>query len=686
MFLPPVSLNQQNILNELDNYNVVVDSVAGSGKTTCSLYIAKYNINLKLLLLTYNAKLKLETKKKIKDYNINNIDVYSYHSFCVNNYDSNCFTDKEINLMLSKNSPIINNINYDIIILDETQDMNELYYELFCKIYKDNLKKAKLCIFGDIKQSIFTFNNADERYIVYADTIFNFNNLQWKHCKLNESFRITYEMSLFINNCLLNDDRLISNKITNNKPRYILCNCFASDAKTLDEIKFYLNKGYKYDEIFILAPSVKNLNMPIRLLENKIKKELPNIQVYVPSSDEEKLDEDVLNNKLVFSTFHQVKGLERKVVIIFNFDNSYFKYYDKYKDVYKCPNELYVATTRALERLTVIHNSSCNYLQFINKENLKLYCDIEIINNIELYNDYKLSNVKRISVTNLVKHLPYNIIDTCINLIEQIPIVKSNKLIHIRTKSKQPNGYENVSDITGIAIPCYLELKTKGQINILKHLKKENDTKFKIANLKVRDLLYIANCWHHKQNGFLFRLCQIKYYDWLSENTLSKCFERMLKLKISKDAEYEIYREVKLNNGVLISGYIDCVDNYNLYEFKCTQTLEDTHILQLALYMYLHEMNKQNIILSKEELLSFTVDNDTSLYVEGLKDIIKLNKIPSNYFINNILSNECIQLKCSIDNLQKIVNILIDYKYNNIHTTSNEVFINKNLLIRCRYN
>ena len=588
--------------------------------------------------------------------------------------------------MLLKKKSIINTIDYDIIILDETQDMSELYYELFCKIYKDNSKKAKICIFGDIKQSIFTFNNADERYIVYADKLFNFNNLLWKQCKLNESFRITYEMSLFINKCLLNDDILISNKISNNKPRYILCDCFCADTKTLDEIKYYLNKGYKNDEIFILAPSVKNLNMPIRVLENKIKKELPDIQVYVPSSDEEKLDEDILNNKLVFSTFHQVKGLERKVVLIFNFDSSYFKYYNKYKDVYKCPNEIYVATTRASEHLTIIHNNSCDYLQFINKENLNLYCDIEIVNNIELYNDYKLNNIKRISVTNLVKHLPYNIIDTCINLIEQISLMKSNKLIHIRTKSKQPNGYENVSDITGIAIPCYLELKTKGQINILKHLKKENDDNFNIDKIKPKDLLYIANRWHHKQNGFLFRLCQIKYYDWLSENTLSKCFERMLKLNISKEAEYEIYHEIKLNNGILINGYIDCIDTHNLYEFKCTQTIESIHILQLIGYMYLYETYKQNIILTnEEELLNLDINIDI-LKIKEIKNTIQLNKTPTKYYINNILSDECIQLKCSIENLQKIINILIDYKYNNIHTISDEIFLSKNLVITNKYN
>ena len=39
---------------------------------------------------------------------------------------------------------------------------------------------------------------------------------------------------------------------------------------------------------------------PIRKLENKIKRELPDVMVYVPISDEEKLDEEVLKGKIIF--------------------------------------------------------------------------------------------------------------------------------------------------------------------------------------------------------------------------------------------------------------------------------------------------------------------------------------------------------------------------------------------------
>ena len=42
---------------------------------------------------------------------------------------------------------------------------------------------------------------------------------------------------------------------------------------------------------------------------------------------EEKISEYDFKGKIVFSTFHQVKGLEREVVFVFSFDESYYKFY-----------------------------------------------------------------------------------------------------------------------------------------------------------------------------------------------------------------------------------------------------------------------------------------------------------------------------------------------------------------------
>jgi superfamily I DNA/RNA helicase len=216
MELPEISVEQNNIIQHLSlNNNVVIDSVAGSGKTTCNLHIAKHFNNINILLLIYNSKLKLETREKAKKLGICNIEVHSYHSFCVKYYDNLCFTDTIIKKIINNKERSLKDFNFDLIVADEAQDITSLYYELICKIYKDNKNiNTKICIFGDKKQSIFDFNKADQRFIEYAPDLFNFNSNNWIRCNLPVSFRITYEMSLFIN-------IVIENKNSTNKIFYL---------------------------------------------------------------------------------------------------------------------------------------------------------------------------------------------------------------------------------------------------------------------------------------------------------------------------------------------------------------------------------------------------------------------------------------------------------------------------------
>ena len=154
MFLPVISNEQNNIIEKLKNNNVVVESVAGSGKTTTSLYIAKYFSNNKILLLTYNAKLKLETREKIKNLEIKNMEIHSYHSFCVKNYDKKCFTDSNIIALLSNNAP------------------EYLHYlQLFVKIYVSLFLIYRFNFFRKI-----TFNQFDSK-IAFTSGLFLFSSI-----------------------------------------------------------------------------------------------------------------------------------------------------------------------------------------------------------------------------------------------------------------------------------------------------------------------------------------------------------------------------------------------------------------------------------------------------------------------------------------------------------------------------
>lgn len=683
MDLPNMSLEQAQIIENIKENNVIVESVAGSGKTTTNLFIAKTYLNLKILLLTYNSKLKIETREKINKYNISNIEVHSYHSFCVKNYDEKCFTDYEIIKIIKINKSIKKKIKYDIIILDEAQDITPLYFELICKINSDNSTKAKLCLLGDRFQSIYDFNKADPRFIIYAEQIFNLNNFFWTKTQLTTSFRITHEMAEFINNCMLNSNRIKSNNISNNKPRYIICNTFDETNKSLPlkEIIYYLELGYKPEEIFILAPSVKNFNSPVRILENLIKNNLINIPIFVPTSDEEKLDDDVLKNKLVFSTFHQSKGLERKIVIVYSFDFTYFKFYKKDKNPNICPNELYVATTRAKEHLTLIHHYYDKYLEFINIKNLNKYCNV--IGKTKIIKKKIEKNNIKTEVTKITQHLPIEILNNCMQYLQIKKINTKNSFIDIPIKTKQKYGYESVSEITGVVIPSYYEYMQTNTMTIYNQLinnkeitiNNNNNVDFidsddeeiitnhnnynindiNLNNITTDELLFIGNKYCSYRNGFLFKLDQINNYDWLNKDNLDLCVDRLNELNISKHAKYEAYIELdnepELFNRLII-GFVDCIDQNNVYEFKCVHKLETEHYLQLTIYMYLIETHKKK---------------NNPEYIDNNYE----------YYLYNILTDEMDQIICDYYNLKIMIEYLMYSKFYNEKEISDDDFISK---------
>ncbi len=672
------SEEQISAIYGLQDKNIIVDSVAGSGKTTLCLHIAKIYKEYKVLLLTYNSKLKLETRQKVELLGLTNMEVHSYHSFCVKYYDHECFTDtKMIQKMKLKNElKPLKNFQYDIIILDEAQDMSPLYFELVTHIIKDNNKNIRLCILGDKNQSIFKFNNADERYITMANQIFKskFIREQWGFYKLSQSFRVTNEMAEFINNCFLGERRLISRK-SNIKPKYIICDSFSDlydfrgkrkedslKLKLFEEVmKLIERDGYGFDDIFILSPSLKNDKSPARKLANRLSEN--GIPIFVPVSDDTKLDEDLLKGKVVFSSFHQVKGLERKAVMVLNMDKSYFDFYNKDANPSVCPNEVYVAVTRAQEVLILIHHYENDFMPFIDKTKLERYSKF-VSERIKIKNKMSEKNIDT-NVTDLIKHLPVEVINKCMTYFEHKIIRESGIKINIPLKTKQNDLYEGVSEITGIAIPNYFEFKKTGKMSIFdrckenlsqieeqttpskslfsssktpnKEVKKDEDgdlvmlEKIDFNNMQPKDILYISNLWNSLKTGYIFKVNQIQRYDWLSIENLGECIKRLegiVSNKLKTEVRYVVEHSLSEKNPELrnrkLIGHIDCIDNKNVWEFKCVNMLENEHLIQLAVYMYLHKKDlsrkKKTLVL---DFMNLGLNEDENDEKEEKKNKIK---------------------------------------------------------------
>lgn len=665
------SSEQREIIHNLKDNNIIIDAIAGAGKTSTVLFVAKEFCNKKVLVLTYNAQLKEETRKRAED--LCNLDVHSYHSFCVWNYHEKGYTDDVINQVIKKDSSPLNFFEYDIIIADEAQDMTPLFYKFLSKIFNDNSKRDfKIIIMGDPLQSIYKFREADARFITFSEQLFNkFNDYPWIIAKLSTTFRCPSSVTDFVNHCMLGYERMNPFKESFVKPDYIVCNSYGPYPKKI--IKELL-KEYKPSDIFIVAPSVKSSSSPVKMLANYVTNHL-NTPIYFSGQDLENTDPKVIENKLVFTSIHQTKGRERKVVILFGFDSSYFDYFDKHnKNPTICPNEFYVAATRCRERLIMIHDERREYLPFIKTNKLGTYTKRNVVPKLSIHKPTS-STSNTFSVTELVSYIPFSVEDDCSNYFNINQIRDTGDKIVIPSTIECKYGYESVSDITGIAIPAYFEyFKTKNitlfskniiqeKISFLKNEKtttkviknlerfsktltvfhKKHLEKIDMASINITKLLKICLYYNAQQKNTDYLLKQITVFNWLNRDKLKRGMERLKKEIKSENLVFE-HSVDAVFNGTIIIGQIDCIDHTNkiIYEFKCTDNLNNNHLLQLALYMYM-----------------------TRHKFKGYK-----------YRLFNILTDEIKEIEIGDENLTKIMTILINNKLKTLEEKTNEEFLN----------
>ena len=586
-----LSNEQQKILDEVrDGHNVMVDAVAGTGKTTLILSIARELPDKRILQLTYNASLRKDVKDTIAKQELTNINVHTYHSLAKRYYLSTGYTDTEIRRLLFKNTPPKENIaDIDLLVLDECQDMTLLYFHLMVKFVKDYNKPIQLLILGDYMQGLYEFKGADIRFLTLADIIWsNFVLLRtsvFKKCTMKMSFRITNQMRSFVNNVMLGEPRMDACRDAE-KVVYIRNSRYNICKVVFAEITRLIENGIKPCEIFILGNSVKGSNSNIRNLENTlVEKDIP---CHVPMLENEKMDDRVIDGKVVFSTFHSVKGRQRKYVFVVGFDNSYLKYYARGLPRDVCPNTLYVAATRATQGLYLIETagySNNRPLDFLKMNHIEMkQCDYitfkgnhqSIFPDDDEQDELFASLIKKhiITPTELVRFISEAVIENISPIIDRIFVKESENTItlDIPTVIETKKGfYEEVSDLNGIAIPCmyydYLkELWTVDNAdenstdaanqNVLIDVihrsienMRSNDHIFlkQIVNdlpkriETIKDYLYIANVSVAVQEMLYFKLKQIDRdeYTWLTEEMVVACKER-LRTVIGPDCENQM--------------------------------------------------------------------------------------------------------------------------------------------------
>jgi thymidine kinase len=676
------SEEQRNIIQAIRNdLNVKVDAVAGSGKTTTLLLAAKELCDKKFLAITYNSRLKAETRQKAVENELTNLEVHSFHSLGLKYFRNPCFTDTHILQIIKEELALKKILTADVIFLDECQDMTQLYYRFICYVLSKLKSQYRIVVLGDHLQCIYEFKDADSRFLTLADQVFPSKG-DWVSLTLSTSYRITKPMESFINDVVLGHSRLRSVKASSERVKYVIGDPFQKVPNYIvNEIKMMLlNQWCKPDDIFILAPSIRGNNdkNPIKIVENTLVKS--NIACFVPLTDEEQLKDEVIHGKVVFSSFHQSKGLERKVVFVMSFSMSfYFIFRDAPRTF--CPNILYVASTRAKENLYLIgeNNGPTDALPFLKRnllceQNFAEIVDVDIrkrhkrkVNDLYFNVDERMQ-LKR--VTDLTRFLPDQIIFQINELCKMVRVKKPIKNIQIPLILDTKNGHkENVSDLNGIAIPTILEHRLQERISIQMDLQTNYlftirdgegmDTQRKEwirAIMKdpetPEDYLKLANIYSTYISGYLYKLNQIEKYDWLKEEMIEEMLQILVSRVNIKSDDLLFEHTLSLvgyefgKKQIQIEGRADLIDNLSLWELKCVDELSVDHIIQLALYAWIWQK--------------------TEFEKRGSR----------KFRLLNIRTGEVLELR-GIENLDMIAGLILDHHFRTQHKTTDEQFLNK---------
>lgn len=672
------SEEQQEIIDEIENNSIIGDCVAGSGKTTTVLFLAKTYPTKKILQITYNAQLKIEVREKVEKANIKNLEIHTFHSLAVKYYDSQGREDSVMRKIVEKDYKPHRSIPlFDIVVIDESQDMKENYYFLIKKFIKDLNNDIKLLVLGDKYQGVYKFMGADIRFLTLAHKIWS--DYEFTHKQLTTTYRVTNEIAQFVNEVMLGHNRLKATK--HGKPvTYIRQSIFKVHFLIANFLlKQIQENNIKPEDIFILAPSINGSKTPIRNLENELVKH--NIPCFYPTSDDKKLDEDIIQGKVIFSTFHQAKGRERKLVIVYNFDSSYFTFYGKEYNPNVCPETLYVACTRAKEQLIVIEDKSkeTKMLPFL-KKNHEQMMDLPYIDFIGDTSTFFTTEIKQsiekhnTSPTELVKYLKDYHLEALSGFIEQLFTVEKDPYYDVFISSKVQFGsdhFEEVSDINGLTIPTIYENRLNGESVVEKVVKDKysylSNTKqhfflqngYKKINedcKTVEDFLYLTTMYVSFNEELYHKLQQFKHYKWLNEKQVEQCIKPLYEYLpqgtiFEQDIQYDcnIFGEY---GSVFIRGRLDAITSDIVWELKCVESLTIEHYLQLIVYGFMwkreyEELNgiKKFKILNMRTGEAHILDINSYLNVEVMKILLenKYGKKPDltdDEFINNCIKKK----------------------------------------------
>ena len=590
--IPQPSQEQERALNLFaDGHNILVNSVAGGGKTTFILHLAQRARNRAILFLTYNKRLQVESRARARAAGITHLLVRTFHAYCASAYAQPCCND--VQMYALSREKISDPAQYGIIVIDEMQDITPILFSFLMRVIQSQRTQPQICVVGDQYQTIYEYVGADARAFVHFSELVGIGN--FARCEFRETFRCTNQMAQFIN-ALLGYERIISHR-EGPRVRMICTDMKSPHLRALICAKY---EQYGSNRFFVLTPSSKS-----HMIANIVSDLSRNTQysIYCDNTREEPPPEEITRGKLCIFSYHQSKGLERQCVIVLGFEDTYYDNIARNEPRDRLCNAQYVALTRARNELIVVRDNHSLPMRFFSERAAQVAI-------VERFNGPAVSSrpngtIYARSVVSIVSHKAGKIFIRAHEMIHEEVLCEPEQILKPFMLTKGREGcIEMVADITGVAIPlCSAIARGHDMVSIMLENYGKSLGKSPTAHLNqywpsrelntVEGKLQFATFSQAVQSGFFHKANQITCWNWITEDDMARAITR-LDAEIDSHAgvpQFEVHKDCSIDDNI-IQGIVDCIvkcaDAREIYyEIKCATQLKDEHYAQLAMYAFL---------------------------------------------------------------------------------------------------
>lgn len=549
-----LSDEQQKVIEfAKDGKNILVNACIGSGKTTTIQHLCNVLYNKKILYLTYSRLLKLDAKDKIK-YRNTTVNNYHGYGYCIlKKIGVHASTDDILN-KFNALKPVLP--KYDVLILDEYQDINENIALMLEHIKHQSGNNLQIIAVGDMDQKIYNSTRLDVKQFI-QEFLGNYVKHTFHTCyRLSAKYAVSCSNGWHkeingVNTDMKWDNLTIDeavNEIINLEPKDILC----LGRRTGGEMFYVL------DKIEELCPEKYNKNT-----------------VYASIRDEDRNNMNPKTTDAIFTTFDSAKGLERPVCFIFDYTQQYWDLRNNQNNV-DCDimrNIFLVAASRGKQ-----------YVHFVKRHDEKHLT----LAYMESFIPTPQNSIKYM-ISDMFEHKYDEDVEDCY------------KLLRIKSINNKDKSIINIKDRDGLidlapVVGSYQEPLFFKNYDIDYNITKLIDMRNKLPRRKLKDFPILEDkiLYTTYLDTDLDRYLTQVQTPIITEEAKSAVIHRLgTVFNPVENIQGECKLEFIVDGRVYyINGLYDVLKDDKIYELKFVNEIGHKHMLQCATYMLIHNKHK----------------------------------------------------------------------------------------------